>query len=73
LHFKHRTWDAIFDPDAGDLLEAARAQPSRKTADAALLLKQLRGRLRRPAPFALNLTGYLANLADELAIELEFE
>jgi len=73
LHFKHRTWDAIFDPDAGDLLEAARAQPSRKTADAALLRKQLRGRLRRPAPFALNLTGYLANLADELAIELEFE
>ena len=75
LHFKQRTWEAVLGGDAAaDLLDRAAAHPSRKTADALLLLDRLRrSRLTRPAPFALNLTGYLANLADELGIELEFE
>ena len=74
LHFKQRTWEAILGGDTADLLGRAAAHPSRKTADALLLLERLRrGRLTRPAPFALNLTGYLANLADELGIELELE
>jgi hypothetical protein len=74
LHFKARTWEAILDDEATGLLDQVLAHPSRKTADAVLLLERMRGgRLKRPAPFALNLTGYLANLADELGIELEFE
>jgi len=74
LHFKARTWEAMFGDDAASLVESATALPSRKMADAALLLGRLRrGRLKHPAPFVLNLTGYLANLADELGIELEFE
>lgn len=74
LHFKERTWDAVLGTDAAELLECALAHPSRKTADAVLMLQRLRrGRIKRPAPFALNLTGYLANLADELGIDLEFE
>jgi hypothetical protein len=74
LHFKQRTWEAVLGIDAGHLLERASLYPSRKTADALLLLKRLRrGRLKRPAPFALNLTGYLVNLADELGIGLDFE
>jgi hypothetical protein len=73
LHFKARTWEAVFGDTAADLVEAATALPSRKTADAVLLLNRLRGRLKRPAPFALNLTGYLASLADEFGITLEFE
>ena len=72
LHFKARSWEALFGGDTR-LIEAAAALPSRKTADALELLARLRGRLKRPAPFTLNLTGYLANLADELGIELEFE
>lgn len=74
LHFKERTWEAVLGADGAKVLEFALAQPSRKTADAVLLLQRLRrGRIKRPAPFALNLTGYLANLADELGIELEFQ
>jgi hypothetical protein len=72
LHFKARNWEALFGGDAR-LIDAAAALPSRKTADALELLDRLRGRPKRPAPFALNLTGYLANLADEFDIELEFE
>jgi len=74
LHFKQRTWEAVLGTDARHLLERISLHPSRKTADALLLLERLRrGRLRRPAPFDLNATGYLAILADELGIELEFE
>ena len=74
LHFKARTWEAVLGGGGATLIEAAAAVPSRKTADAILLLRRLRrGRLKRPAPFRLNLTGYLATLADELGIALEFE
>ena len=73
LHFKQRTWEAVLGVEANHLLDRVLVHPSRKTADALLLLERLRhGRLKRPAPFVLNLTGYLANLADELGIELEF-
>jgi len=69
-----RVLETMFGDDAASLVESATALPSRKMADAALLLGRLRrGRLKHPAPFVLNLTGYLANLADELGIELEFE
>lgn len=74
LHFKQRTWEAVLGVEADHFLDRVLAHPSRKTADAVLLLERLRrGRLNRPAAFNLNLTGYLANLADELGIELEFE